>query len=258
MATRCMTETEKYNDDYLTAYLDGELEPAMMEEIRVAASKDCELEERLAKLEIDKAQLGSALDQLLTLAPEMPEMPIDLKADTKSRVSSWSGNARNMAAGLALLLAGGLGGFWLNQQPPDNWKDYVAAYHMLYVSSTLTSIETNPAIQVSELDRVSQAIAKPIELANVTAVSGLDYKRAQILGFMGKPLAQMTFLSKMGEPIALCVIRTSKNASTPPELGELEGMATASWANNGYAYLLIGGKDQNLIRDAAQKLSKLL
>ena len=258
MATRCMTENSKYSDDHLTAYLDGELDPALMEEIRLAIQDDRDVDARLNQLRIDREQLASAMDQLLTIAPAMPDLPIDLKADTESRMDSLFSNARAMAAGIALLIAGGIGGFLLNQQPANGWKDYVAAYHMLYVNSTLTSIETNPAIQVSELGRVSAAIAKPIALENVTGVTGLDYKRAQVLGFKGKPLAQMTFLSKMGEPIALCIIRTDAGKFSTPAISELEGMAAASWAKDGYAYLLIGGKDQNLIEEAAQKFDKIL
>ncbi|MEM9277023.1 MAG: hypothetical protein AAGA76_00460 [Pseudomonadota bacterium] len=250
--------TEKYPDDLLTAYLDGEVSPETAKEIKVACENNLALQQRLDALDIPKEQMVAAVDQLLDIAPKMPDLPLDLKTETESRMSSWAGNLRAVAAGLVMLVAGGAGGFYLNQQPADGWRDYVAAYHLLYVNSTLSNVETNASVQVSELDRISEAIAKPVSLETVTQVEGLDYKRAQILGFEGKPLAQMTFLSKMGTPIALCIIRTGATDAKLVEMEELEGMASASWTRDGYAYLLIGGKDQQLINDAARKFSKIL
>ncbi|MEM7215614.1 MAG: hypothetical protein AAF423_08730 [Pseudomonadota bacterium] len=251
-------ESEQYSDDHLTAYLDGELDPGMEGKIRIAAEQSADLQGRLDQLSIRKSELVAAMDQLLEIAPEMPELPFDLKSEAENSAAIWLRNAKMMAAGLVMLIAGGAGGFYLNQQPADGWRDYVAAYHLLYVNSTLSNVQSDETVQTAELERVSEAIAKTIALEQVSGVAGLDYKRAQILGFEGKPLAQMTFLSKMGVPIALCVIRTDTAASKATKLDELQGMASANWTEDGYAYLLIGGQDSKMINDAAQAFRKIL
>lgn len=247
-----------YTDEQLTAYLDNELDPQLSEEIRQAAQEHTDLEQRIEEFEIQKSKLVHSMDQLLTLAPAMPDLPVDLKAETKSKAASWGQGFRALAAGSAMLVIGGIGGFVLNQQPEDGWRDYVAAYHLLYVNSTLSNLQPVEDVQNRELSLVSDAISKPIALDSLTRVASLDYKRAQILGFSGRPLAQMTFLSKMGEPIALCIIRSNGDEKTDPEFSRLEGMVSATWKRAGYEYLLIGGNDQNLIREAAQEFSKIL
>lgn len=251
-------ETEHYSDDQLTAYLDGELEARISDEIRLAANNSPDLAQRIRALEIDRDQLEQGMGQLLSIAPQMPDLPVDLKAETEEQASALAANLRSIAAGLVLLVIGGIGGYLANQEPEAGWKDYVAAYHLLYVNSTLANIDTNPEIQVTELTRVSEAIAKPLDAAKIKEVAGLDYKRAQILGFEGKPIAQLTFLSKMGEPIALCILRSDNAGAKIPTAQNLEGMASASWSDKGYAYLLIGGKDQTMISEAAEKFAKLL
>ncbi|MEM9330117.1 MAG: hypothetical protein AAGA53_02250 [Pseudomonadota bacterium] len=252
-------DTETYTDEILTAYLDHELDLKLSEQIKHAAATDAILAQRIARLNISSDEIGLAMEPLLDLAPSVPELPVDIRAETESLSKSWAQTLKTAAASLIILAVGGVFGFALNEQPEDGWQDYVAAYHLLYVSSTLSNIETDAAVQANELTRVGDALAKPLTLDTLTRFGGLDYKRAQILGYEGKPIAQMTFLSKMGVPIALCIIR-----SGPGEKEgllrhmEMEGMASTTWAKDGYEYLLIGGKDRNLIEDAAAAFSRIL
>ena len=99
------------------------------------------------------------------------------------------------------------------------------------------------------------AIGKSIDLSTLKQIEGLDYKRVQILGFDGQPLAQLTFLSKVGAPVALCIIRKQGDGNTDIHLAELQGMSAASWSRDGYDYLLIGGSDAALIAATAGKLT---
>lgn len=80
----------------------------------------------------------------------------------------------------------------------------------------------------------------------------------QTLGFEGRPLMQLTFLSKFGDPIALCIIRSRNTETQGIVVNEMRGMLAASWSKDGYEYLLIGGRDEALIRNAASEFAKTL
>ncbi|WP_319544575.1 hypothetical protein [Ruegeria conchae] len=71
---------------------------------------------------------------------------------------------------------------------------------------------------------------------------GLDLKRTQVLSFKGKPLVQVVFADAQGNPFAFCVIRQGPNApSKAVNLAVLSGLSTATWAKDGYGYMLLGG-----------------
>lgn len=89
-------------------------------------------------------------------------------------------------------------------------------------------------------------------------VEQLDYKRAQILSFEGRPLIQLAFLSKVGAPVALCILQSYDGQESSPGFSEMRGMSSASWSKDGYEYLLIGGNDNSLIKQVAERYSAQL
>ncbi|MEM6497536.1 MAG: hypothetical protein AAF709_12510, partial [Pseudomonadota bacterium] len=138
------------------------------------------------------------------------------------------------------------------------WQDYAAKYHALYVSETLARVPNNSKSLDGALARAQDALQHKFNKKTLSSVPGLDLKRSQILGFEGRPLIQLAFLSKSGAPIALCIIKKSGGTKSLPIVSKMEGLAAASWSKEGYEYLLIGGRDEALIRDAAAAFHKTL
>ena len=246
----------KFTDEQLTAYLDGEFEHTPALEIERALKKSVKLQNRLAELNFSENDLSNAMGGLLSAAPAMPELPVSV-TPTASNDNSTVGRRGFIAACAAMVaVTSGVVGYSIAPTKEPGWRDYVAAYHALYISSTLSSVDNPEPVAIAELNRVGEAIGKQIDFSALKQVAGMDYKRAQILGFEGKPLAQMTFLSKMGTPIALCVIRNGKPDSGSMKAENLENMASVTWSKGGYEYLLIGGSDDQLMRSAGEYFRK--
>lgn len=242
-----------FTDEQLTAFLDGELDKNTAEKIDQALIHDKALQQRLNELKINTPGIRMSFDSLLTQAPEFPEHLIE---EPKPPIHLWTG----ISAAAILLLVGFWGG-WQSQSllnTSDRWHEYVAVYQSLYIPNTLNHIDQPAQKQKDELIRVSTITGKNLPLETLTSVSKLDYKRAQILGFEGKPLAQLTFLTAMDTPIALCIIRASSAGTSPVTAKNIEGMSAASWQQDGYAYLLIGGHDQPFIQETAEHFSAIL
>jgi len=146
----------------------------------------------------------------------------------------------------------------------SGWKDYVAAYQALYTNATLAKVEQSDIAKQQELTRVGAAIGKDMMISQLQVAAEIDYKRAQVLGFEGRALVQLAFLSSTGEPLALCIIR-SDEARESTKAGsslaavqqmEMEGMSSAAWSGGGYEFLLIGGKDAMLMEKLAQRFQR--
>ncbi len=250
-----MSEQRDFSDEELTAFLDGEGDLAPLAEIERALAQDPQLRARLDALSLDKERLGEALAPLLESAPEPPELdegPFAVARDHHAG-SGWP----RMAAAAALALVIGFGaGSLLTGGGEAGWRDYVASYQALYANSTLSHIDQAQESAAAELERVPSAIGKPIALADVTLPDQLDYKRAQILSFEGRPLIQLAFLSKVGAPVALCIVRSAAGGDSAVRLTEMEGMSAAHWSKGGYAFILIGGQDDALIARIAAVYSE--
>jgi len=251
-----MSSNQKFSDEELTAFLDGEFEHTRAEEIRQALKNDSDIQARINALSLNKPKINTAFNLLLDETPDMPVLP-----ETAPRIASIS-VARSLKLiavfSFVFLLAGLSAGYFVGQNKDQTWREFVATYQALYIHATLEGINQKADVASIELERVSQAIGKKVDLSTLFQQNQLDYKRAQILGFEGRPLMQLTFLTKLGEPIALCIIRSEERENSKVVVSEMRGMQAASWAKDGYEYLLIGGRDRTLIKNAAGEFAKNL
>lgn len=251
-----MNERQTFTNEELTAFLDGEVDEPLAQDISNALENDAELRARLDDLQIDTGQIKSAFDGLLETAPPVPaalEEPPPEQSVTRNL--SWQAIAAT--ALLCLLIGGGIGSF-ISGAKPETWRDYAATYHALYINRTLSQIDQSSTEAAAQLAEVSTALGKTIDFAALSQTDQLDYKRAQILGFEGRPLVQLAFLSEDGAPIALCIMRAYNTADRDVHVNQMRGMSAASWTTGDFEYLLIGGSDKTLIEKAAQALKARL
>lgn len=255
-----MTMNDYISDEELTGFLDGELDNVSTRRIEDELTRDSVLGERLAALDIDKASLKGAFGELLSKG--QGEVKITSTApDSRNWLERFSFSGSAIAASLAIVLASGIffSGYYIANSKFNDWKAYVAAYQRLYVTQTLSAVvDGDASIGQNELDRVATALGRKLTLESMQQVKGLNYKRAQILGFEGRAIAQMTFLTPIGTPIALCILRSDKAADTGIRTETREGMAMASWTSKGYEFMIIGGSDEDIIARSAKLFSESL
>ena len=239
----------QFSDEDLTAFLDGEAEPQLADAIETALLEDAEVSDRMTSLDLDKGELKGAFDALLSVAPEAPEAvsvpPLKPQANF---------GFLKMAAAVALAI--GLG--WAigqNRSDLNDWQDYAAAYHKLYVDETLQPTGFSPDTLAAQVAMVSTAVGLEISPEFLKDVAGLELRRSQVLGFEGAAIAHIAFQSETGAPIALCITTGSDAESL--NMAEVKGMSSARWSKGGFEYLLIGGDDPALIERAAAHFAAL-
>ena len=203
-----MTRSRTFTNEELTAYLDGEAEAGLDAEIAAALESDPQLREQLRRLQVDTAALRTSFDAMLTEAPPAPDWVAQPAAEPNSPRSRYQ-FAAIAAVAVTCLIGGWLAASLLNAPPPPSWQDFAAKYHALYVTDTLRNADTTAQTVNRGLARVAAALGRELDPSIVRRLDGLDYKRAQVLGFQGTPLIQVAYLSKSGAPVALCIIKTA-------------------------------------------------
>ena len=257
--------SEQITDDVLTAYLDGALEASVSAQIDAALAQDDALADRLAALDVPLDQLRDLMAPAVWNAPALPadvrhspapfEMPEPANKPSKpvlARLWVPAAVAASFAAGLfiAPMFAPAPSG-----AGPTKWVDAVASYQALYVTQTLDQTRQDAA---ATADILMQADANfDVVLDPATQIDGLDFKRAQMLGWNGKPLLQMAYLDADGTPMALCLTRVGAEDRGPTS-STSHNLAGVSWVKDGVGYYLVGGDDLGRVEDlSAQVIARL-
>lgn len=238
-----MTAPRAFTDEELTAFLDGEADDALHAAIDTAMETDAALLARIEALFLPSEVMGAMVqgyDALLVTAPAMAALPEPAAPVRRRRAWAVLPFGVGLAAGLAVAAFVGLGTPPPEPAPARGWVSFVASYQALYTTATLASTDPTNAETTAQLSMVSQAVG--LDLTGLPEATGLTFKRAQVLGFNGKPLVQIAFLRDDGTPVALCIIPAGPDAK-PVNMGAAEGLGLARWNTGGHGFLLIGGTD---------------
>ncbi|MGX9354241.1 hypothetical protein ACS3SW_03490 [Roseobacteraceae bacterium S113] len=242
-------------DQDLRLYLSGEADEETEARIEGALARDPLLEARLAALDPFAPSVRDAFDALAPTKPlELPDMASAGTAVPSNRLSQITLAAASFVAG-AVMLGGAM--TWLSADAQvRGWHEEVAAYQALYVADTVAPLSADPATLQDQFARASTALGHDLDLDTFAGLSGFELKRAQILGFQGRPLIQIVYADDDGTPVALCLMKSDKD--TAPHSTELKGLAAVHWAQNGLGAILIGGTDTQALQAAAQSVRTTL
>lgn len=241
-------------DEDLVAYIDGELPLDARQAIDEALAASPELCARLEELHLGDRPFREAFDLLLDQAPVERMLARLSEQSTPVPVKPVEGPRTDWrAAGIAamILLSVGLGFAvgWgakpveekiveiekvVQVTPAKGWRQAVADYQALFITESLTPDQGDGAA----LALVSERLGLPLDKAAVDA-GGVSFRRATLLAFNGKELAQLAYLGDDGVPLAFCILR-SANADAAPAFEVRNDLGIVHWVENGYGYMLIG------------------
>jgi len=241
-----MSERVSFSDEELTAYLDGEASDDLRGRIAAACVTDPQLTARLTRLTAGQRELVAAFDRLLQSAPAAPAIPAPVATGARRRV--FGGAAAGLVAGVALAVSVSA---WMPGRDAmlSDWRQVVAAYQFLYIPQTLAGVTQDADQSARQLQHLSQVIGR--DLTTVPdAAPGLAFKRGQQLGYRGRPLVQLAFVTHGGEPVALCILPLAERDAAPKQ-AVLAGLDAVYWTEGGFGYLLIGREDPARLNAAA-------
>lgn len=261
----------------LSAYLDGELDPAEAEALEQRLATDAEARAELDALigvntvaeEHFAAQLNEPVPIALAQAIKSAPMPGVAGGAPKSAPISAPMPANKpsrpvwgaVAASLVALMVGGAGGYFLKDQitPPvqtTGWLADVADYHAVYAGQQRHLVE----VGADEKDHIEKWLGKTVGAEfSVPDLSqfGLTFEGGRLLVANAKPVAQLMYRNAEGDVIALCLQRSSKAPQPTVTFNQktINGFDFVSWTANGADYVVIGPGGQPDLASIAETAS---
>jgi hypothetical protein len=84
-------------------------------------------------------------------------------------------------------------------------------------------------------------------------IESIPFKRAQLLMFNGKPLAQIAYLDPEHGPLALCITHSSTGKTAFHQEQRL-GMNIVFWSSASHSFMLIGHNSTSQLQAIAARL----
>lgn len=237
------------SDEQLTAFIDGELETADRDRIERLIESDAKVAERFDLLSRSNLPFHAAFEPLLAAAPSarldamLAAIP---SADAQQKAASGIGRRGVLGAIAACLVAGiaidraaiGISHRLTKPDEGSEWRAVVAQYLSLYTPDTLSGPAGDRTEQVAQLSEVGSKVGLALT-PEAVAIPGIDFKRAILLNYDDKPLAQIAYLDPESGPMALCITPSTTGASAP-DMENRRGMNVVYWSDAAHAFMLIG------------------
>lgn len=245
----------------LSAYLDGELDAADALAIEALLETDAAAQAELDALMAADATAQAQFDQLLNdpvplaLAQKIKSSPVGAPAARPA--PRRLGGA--LAAGLALFILGGAGGYLVKDQiapggaevASAGWLSDIADYHAIYAGQQRHLVE----VAADEAGHIQSWLGATVGVQfSIPDLSqfGLTFEGGRLLVAAGKPVAQLMYRLEDGTVIALC-LQSSANGDAAPDFRQqtIKGFDFISWKAGGAAYVVIGPGGQPGLTDIA-------
>ncbi len=240
----------QYSDEELTAFLDGELPFDKAALVEKAVSENDELCTRLEALRVGKSVFLAAADDALRSSPDYSAPKVSGSDFSFARIAQY---AAILLVGIVLGTA--LPIFWGDKPNETTWMRAVADYQLLYVEETLADASQSDAKTTEIFNRFGAQHG--LELAEMRNLPKLQFKRAQILGYEGRPLLQIAYATQSGQPVALCIVRVDEQDRKLSKRA-YGALPAYEWVKDGNGFILIGEMSEaemKLAVDAALNVS---
>lgn len=239
------------SDEDLTAFIDGELTADEAARIESLVNEDKAVAERLEFLARASLPFEQAFAPLMSQAPRdkletmLAAIPVPESAKSgatpvyASRRLFLGALAASVVAGIAIdraVLAIGRG--FSAKDENSEWRAVVADYISLYTPEALAGPVPARDDQATQLAGLDEKLGLSLSPESVS-LPGIDFKRALLLQYDGKPLAQLAYLDPETGPMALCIVRSDAGPKAP-DLESRKGMNVVYWSNGTHAFMLIG------------------
>lgn len=265
----------------LSAYLDGQLPEAEVEEIDAILAGDDD-----ARVVFERLKLGSefgarAFDRML-----QEPIPLDLvrtikdvgKNDDEPPKLGFAGIPvaatpaprrspfwpQALAASLVIFLAGGAVGYLVSEQkqattqvasgqfaPVRTWLDDIADYHRIYARQTRHLVEVPASDKEHIAEWLSASTGVNFALPDLSAQK-LTFEGARLLVAGGKPTAQLLYRDAENEIFAICFLQSDPVEGKTDLIETMRNdIGLVSWQKGNAAYVVVGpSSDADLERIA--------
>jgi anti-sigma factor RsiW len=268
------------SDEFLLAFLDGQLERGQSAEVSQLASANAEISRRVARLKRTQAQLIECLGAFAREDIALPRVSEDAdekparKGAAAPRAPSAAAPAqkepdavRKMLFVIAVFGGGVLGGYGAtflsahNAPPPpkdmdrppsatiapSSWASDIARFHSFFPKETLTPYPdaiTNPELIRFQLSKITAKALLPPDFSR----QGYALFRGQTFNYRQDRMMQLTYSSKTEPPLTLYALPALELSDSAVAMQVQGANKAASWVNDHVRFLLTAEKTEEDLR----------
>jgi anti-sigma factor RsiW len=263
------------SDEFLLAYLDGQLEKGQTAEVSQIAGSNPEVSRRVACLRRTQTQLmealgGFAREDIAVPGNVLQSGTAGVKA--KAGASGTSGgkglsSAKQFLFVSAVFAGGVFGGygaaFLTPQNPPSppktadrppaavfnaaSWPEDIAKFHSFFPKQMLTPHQDailNPEFIRYQFAKITAKAIAPPDFSHY----GFTLYRGQTLRYRQDNMMQLTYSSKTDPPLTLYVLPAGEYADSAITGQAFGSCKAVSWVSGGMRFLLTAEKDEENLK----------
>ncbi len=263
------------SDEFLLAYIDGQLEKNQSGEVSQLTTVNAEVSRRVARLKRTQAQLiesfgAFAREDIATpriaLEDEDGRQPQRAKANTRGAAPApqKAPDATRQMLFVAAVFAGGLlGGYGATvvtapsapppskdterapaaQMASSSWPADIVRFHSFFPRETLTPYPdaiANPELIRFQLSKITAKALTPPDFSR----QGYTLHRGQTFNYRQDRMMQLTYASKTEPPITLYAMPAAESSDSSIAVQALGSNKAASWVADRVRFLLTAEKNE--------------
>jgi len=266
------------SDEFLLAYIDGQLERRQSSEVSHLASANMEISRRVARLKRSQAQLIESFGAFARQEVAVPrnvfqfdegerrqlsrENPVQRAASLYAAQKNPDA-VRKMLFVIAVFAGGVFGGYGATvvtaqrtppppkdaerapaaQLPPTSWPAEIVRFHSFFPRETLTPYPdaiSNPELIRFQLSKITAKALTPPDFTR----QGYTLFRGQTFNYRQERMMQLTYASKTEPPLTLYALPAPELSDSPIAVHVLGSNKAASWVSDRVRFLLTGEKNE--------------
>jgi anti-sigma factor RsiW len=264
------------SDEFLLAFLDGQLEKGQTAEVSRLTSSNAEVSRRVARLKRTQAQLIETLGGFAREEIELPHNAFQFdggeaqpraKAGTPARAAGAEhkrpGAARQLLFICAVFASGVVGGYGatlfapqraalpakiMDRPPaalftPASWSADIAKFHSFFPKEMLTphpDAIANPEFIRFQLSKITAKALTPPDFSH----QGFTLYRGQTLKYNQDNMMQLTYSSKTEAPLTLYVLPADGYSDSAISAQAFGSYKAVSWVSDRVRFLLTAEKNE--------------
>jgi anti-sigma factor RsiW len=262
------------SDEFLLAYLDGQLEKGQASEVSRLAGANAEISRRVGRLKRTQDQLIETFSAFAREDVSLPHPSTFFNEATAPQKSASAPAAKVaeqkrprapkqvlfVAAVFAGGLLGGYGATFLRAQPrqlppkdmdrppaalisPTSWSNDIVRFHSYFPKETLTPYPdaiANPDLIRFQLSKITAKAITPPDFGR----HGFTLYRGQTFNYRQDRMMQLTYSSKTEAPLTLYVLPAAELSDKGAEGQSLGSNKAVSWVSDRVRFLLTGEKSE--------------
>jgi len=223
----------RISEEDLHAYLDGALTEDRRAEVERLLGTDVEAAQLVRAGEEQKALLHARFDGVL-------DEPVPVRLQRRRSGRAWFGRA---AAGVALLLLGGVLGWWLRGDPMRVERATLARQaaiaHVVYTPEVRHPVEVTAKEEAHLVGWLSKRLGASVRAPKLSG-QGFELLGGRLLPEPGRPGAQFMYQDAAGRRLTLYVSTDIANRDTAFRYSRENGVHVFYWIDGRLGYALSG------------------